>query len=46
MRRCKFDCSNVEQMLDFLKDRGDCYLDFLRKEIKLLMIKEKFWERR
>ena len=41
--RCKFDSSNMKQMRDFLKDQGNCFLDFLRKHIKLLRISEKFW---
>ena len=31
MFRCKFDSSNIKQMRDFLKDRRNCHLDFLRK---------------
>ena len=45
MRMCKyeFDCSNMKQMLDFLKDKGNHNRDFLRKQTKLLRISENFW---
>ena len=41
--RCKFGNSNMRQMRDFPKDKGNCDGDFLRKQIKLLKISEKFW---
>ena len=39
----KFDSSKKKQMRDFLEDRGNCYLNFPRKQIKLSRISEKFW---
>ena len=36
---CKFDSSNKKQIHDFHKDRGNCYLDLLTKQIKLLRMK-------
>ena len=41
MYRCKFDSSNMKQMRVFLKDSGNCYLDFPKKQIKLLRINKK-----
>ena len=41
--RYKLGISNMKQMRDFLKDQGNCYRDFLRKQIKFLRISEKFW---
>ena len=41
--RCKFDISNMKQTRDLLTDRGNRYLDFLRKRVKLLSISEKLW---
>ena len=42
MCKYKFDSSNMKQMRDFLKDRGNRNRDFLRKQIKLLKVSEKF----
>ena len=33
---------NMKQMRDLLRNRGNCYLDFLRKQITLLKINENF----
>ena len=38
--RCKFDNSNIKQMRDFPKDKGNCYRGSLRKQIKLLKFSE------
>ena len=40
MCRCMFGNSNMKQMLDFPKDKVNCYRDSLAKHIK---INEKFW---
>ena len=39
MCKYKFD---MKQMREFLKDRRNCRRDFLRKQIKLLKMSEKF----
>ena len=36
---CKFDSSNKKQIHDFLRDKGNCHLDFPMKQIKLLRMK-------
>ena len=43
MCKHKFDSSNKKQMRDVLKDRGNCYLDFPKKQLKLLRISENMW---
>ena len=44
MCRCKFDSSNWKHMRDFVKDRVNCYVDFLRTHTKPPKTSLKFWQ--